>query len=91
MQGEIEFFVTKCCTCLKQKKPSKETRAPLMNIVTSHLFELVSIDFLHLDKSKGGYEYILMIVDHFTSSHKLKPPHQNLPKLLLNESSMTMH
>ncbi len=56
MQGEIEYFVTKCCTCLKQKKPSKETRAPLMNIVTTHPFELVSIDFLHLDKSKGGYE-----------------------------------
>ncbi len=52
MRGEIEYFVTKCFTCLKQKKPSKETRAPLMNIVTIHPFELVSIDFLHLDKIK---------------------------------------
>lgn len=66
MQGEIEHFVTKSCNCLKQKKPSRETRAPLMNIVTTHPFELISIDFLHLDRSKGGYEYILVIIDHFT-------------------------
>lgn len=65
MQRETEQYVMSC-TCLKQKKPSRETRAPLTNIVTTQPFELVSVDFLHLDKCKGGYEYILVIVDHFT-------------------------
>lgn len=66
MQKDIEHYVARTCSCLKQKTPCKETRAPLTSIVTTQPFELVSIDFLHLDKCRGGYEYILVIVDHFT-------------------------
>lgn len=66
MQREIEDYVMRECVCLKHKNPHHETRAPLTNIVTTQPFELVSIDFLHLDKCRGGYEYILVIIDHFT-------------------------
>lgn len=66
MQREVEQYVLRSCTCLKQKTPCRETRAPLTSIITTQPFELVSIDFLHLDKCKGGYEYILVIIDHFT-------------------------
>jgi transposase InsO family protein len=66
MQREVETYLSRCCACLKQKKPCRETRAPLIPIVTTQPFELVSIDFMHLDKCKGGYEYILVIVDHYT-------------------------
>ncbi|RXN13837.1 Retrovirus-related Pol poly from transposon [Labeo rohita] len=66
MQKDIENYVLRNCPCIKQKKPCRETRVPLKSIKVTHPFELVSIDFLHLDKCKGGYEYILVIVDHFT-------------------------
>ncbi|PIK48803.1 hypothetical protein BSL78_14341 [Apostichopus japonicus] len=66
LEADIEHYVTKVCRCLKQRQPNRNTKAPLVPIVTTAPFELVSIDFLHLERSKGGYEYILVISDHFT-------------------------
>ena len=66
MYPDIANFVQYRCRCVKQKKPNTITSAPMTSISTSAPFELISLDFLHLDKSKGGYEYVLLIVYHFT-------------------------
>ena len=41
-------------------------REPLQPIITKAPFQMVSVDFLHLEVSTGGYEYILVVMDHFT-------------------------
>ena len=66
MHADIEHFIQKVCRCVKQRRPVFQARAPLQPIVTTCPLEMISIDFLHLERSKGGYEYILVIVDHFT-------------------------
>lgn len=66
MQRDIEHYITKVCSCIKSKRPNRQTRAPLKSIVTTYPFEMVSIDYLHLEKCKGGYEYILVVMDHYT-------------------------
>ena len=43
-----------------------KTRAPLKPITTTSPFKLIAINFLHLEKGSGGYEYILVVMDHFT-------------------------
>ena len=66
IEDDITQFVTKVCPCLKQRRPNFSTRAPLCSVTTSNPFELVLIDFLHLEPSSGDYEYILVVIDHFT-------------------------
>lgn len=64
MKRDVDHYVTRVCSCLKHKRPNRVTRAPLVNIVTTYPFELVSIHCLHLESCKGGYEYILVIILH---------------------------
>lgn len=66
MQRDNEHHINKRCSCVKWKRPQKTVRAPLMSTVTTCPFELVSMDFLHLEKCKGGCDYIIMLMDHFT-------------------------
>ena len=66
MHTQITEYATQVCPCLKDRAPNIHTRAPLQNIASTMPLELISIDFLHLGRSIGGYEYILVIVDNFS-------------------------
>ena len=66
MRTDITHYVNNVCHCLKQRKPTTHTRTPLQTINSTAPFHLVSLDFVHLEPSSGGYQYILVIMDHYT-------------------------
>ena len=66
MKEDMTHNVTKVCRCLKQKPPAMKQRVPLQPIIIIAPLQMVSVDFLHLEASTGGYEYILVVMDHFT-------------------------
>ena len=66
IKNDITHYVTKVCRCLKQKSPAVKQREPLHPIIITAPFQMVSVDFLQLEPSAGGYQYILEVMDHFT-------------------------
>ncbi len=58
-------MVRRCKRCIC-RKTAPSTAADLVNITSSSPMELVCIDYLSLETSKGGYENILVITDHFS-------------------------
>ena len=80
MAADIKYYVRNVCPCLMQRKPHKVERAPMQHLQSSAPFDLVSIDFLHLEKSSGGHEYLLVLVDHFTRFSQVYPTRDNKAK-----------
>lgn len=66
MEKDIYKWVEQCDRCIRRKTPGNKPFAELKPIHTTRPMELVSIDFLKLEHSKGGIENILVVVDHFT-------------------------
>ena len=64
MQVEATQHIAKCSRCLKRK--STPQVAPLQPILVSQPLELVHLDYLTFEPSKGNTENVLVITDHFT-------------------------
>ena len=53
MRRDIDNFIHQSCSCLKQRRPHIPIREPLQPIVSTAPFDLISIDFVHLETSIG--------------------------------------
>ncbi len=65
MSSEATDYVSKCGRCVRRKTLPNQ-RAPLVTITSSQPMELVCIDFLKLEQSRGGIENVLVVTDHFS-------------------------
>ena len=65
MTSDTETWVSNCERCIKRKSKT-DVRAPLVNITTTFPLELVCLDYLTLEPSKGNISNVLVITDHFT-------------------------
>ena len=64
MEQEVRHHISTCDRCLRFKPPRE--KAKLVHITANHALELVHFDFLKLEPSKGKFEDVLVVTDHFT-------------------------
>ena len=64
MDKDVKHHLDTCDRCLRFKPPRE--KAKLVHIIAHHALELVHFDFLKLEPSKGKFEDVLVITDHFT-------------------------
>ena len=65
MTTDTESWIKNCGRCIRRKSKT-DVRAPLVNISSSYPLELVCLDYLSLEPSKGNISNVLVITDHFT-------------------------
>ena len=65
MHADVVSYINSCPRCLRRK--SQQDKAPPVNIETSQPLELIHLDYLKIEPSKGNIENGLVITDHFTT------------------------
>ena len=78
MGEDIVHFVTRICSCVKP--PHINPVAPFGTITTTQPMEIVSIDFFNLNQCSGGYEYLLVVTNHFTRYTQAYPTRNKAPR-----------
>ena len=68
MHREVTLYVGRCQNCIKRKATSDV--APLRPIVANQPKELVHMEFLSMEPSKGNIENVFVITDHLPDMHK---------------------
>ena len=66
MDTFVSNRIQRCMPCVQGKAPHLPGRAPMLHLTASQHMELVCIDFLGLEESKGRFQHILVITDVFT-------------------------
>ena len=68
-QADVLSYINICPRCLRKKSP--HNIAPLVNTETTQPLELLHLDYLQIEPSKGNIENVLIITDHFTGIPRL--------------------
>ena len=59
---------------------TEETTYPAANTIPANNTIVVGVDFQHSEKSNGGFDYVLLLIDHFTRYTQVYPTKIRRPK-----------
>ena len=68
---DVASYINSCPRCIRRK--SQPDVAPLLIIEATQPLELVHLDYLQIEPSKGNIENVLIVTDHFTTYAQAYP------------------
>ena len=71
MQRDVASHINSCPRCIRRK--SQPDTATLHNIEATQPLELIHLDYLQIEPSKGNIENVLIVTDHFTRYAQANP------------------
>ena len=71
MQIDVASYINSCPRCIRRK--SQPDTDPLHNIEATQPLELIDLDYLQIEPSKGNIENVLIVTDHFTKYAQVYP------------------
>ena len=66
LQQHVKEHIKRCFRCVASKAPTPQVRPPLRHLLAFRPLEILFVDFLKLDKGRGGYEDVLVMTDAYT-------------------------
>ena len=75
MHTDVASYLNSCPRCLRSTKEQKSqtNQAPLLNIEVNQPLELVHLDYLKIEPSKGNVKNVLIVTDAATLLGMLRP------------------
>ena len=73
MNRDIRQHIRSCFPCAVAKRQTPAVRPPLRHLLAFRPNERLAIDFLKLDRGRGGYEDVLVMTDSFTKFAQAVP------------------
>ena len=64
MHMDVASYINSCPRCIRRK--TQPDIAPLHNIEATQQLELIHLDYLQIEPSKGNIDNVLILTDHFT-------------------------
>ena len=66
MSRTVTKHINACPSCVLAKAPHSEGKIPMRHLLAFKPLEILAMDFVKVDKGRGGYEDVLVLTDAFT-------------------------
>ena len=66
MEADVRAHIRKCERCVKAKVSEPMPKVPMRHLLAFRPLEVLAIDFVKIDRGRGGYEDILVMTDVYT-------------------------